>query len=219
MDAGPLPGELSARVCAGRHLSEYLVLQITGARCGRAADADPRDRAGAPAVRLHAHLDHAATRRVARTTRSACTASIASRACRCACARAARSGLSLHRGVVPPASGRESAVEHGLRARPARDRPGVSGLDGDRSVESRECADGGQRRAHRPERRRCARGVVRASPAAEGDHRRSRHRIHVQSARRMGVPTRASPWTSFGPESPWRTRLSRASTAVFATNV
>src|SRR5688572_9135093 len=50
--AGPLPGELPARVCARPHLSEYLVLQITSSRCGGPADADPRDRAGAPAVWL-----------------------------------------------------------------------------------------------------------------------------------------------------------------------
>jgi len=31
VDARPLPGELSARLCARPHLSEYLVLQITGA--------------------------------------------------------------------------------------------------------------------------------------------------------------------------------------------
>jgi putative transposase len=59
--AGPLPGELSARLCARPHLSEYLVLQITRARCDGPADAAPRDRAGATAVRLRAHLDHAAT--------------------------------------------------------------------------------------------------------------------------------------------------------------
>jgi len=63
--AGPLPGELSARVCARPHLSEYLVLQITRPRCGGPADADPRDRTGAAAVRLRAHLGHAAPRRLA----------------------------------------------------------------------------------------------------------------------------------------------------------
>ena len=39
--AGPLPGELPARVCAGADLSEYLVLQVTGARRRGASHADP----------------------------------------------------------------------------------------------------------------------------------------------------------------------------------
>ena len=63
--AGPLSGELSARVCARPHLSEYLVLQIAGTRCLAAPHADQRDCASAAEIRLCAHLDHAATRRLA----------------------------------------------------------------------------------------------------------------------------------------------------------
>jgi putative transposase len=51
--------------------------------------------------------------------------------------------LSLHRGVVPPASGRDQAWSM-LCSRPTRHRPGLSGFDRHRSMESRECADGGQ---------------------------------------------------------------------------
>jgi putative transposase len=41
MDSRPLPGQLSARVRTGRHLSQHLVLPLAGARRVRAPDADP----------------------------------------------------------------------------------------------------------------------------------------------------------------------------------
>ena len=122
--------------------------------------------------------------------------------------------LSLHRGVVPPASGRDQAWSMDFVHDQLVTGRAFRVLDRHRSVESRECADGGQRRPDRPERRRRARGARRPV----GRCRRPSRSITAPNSRPRrwtnGPTDAGSPWISFGPESPWRTPLSRVSTAA-----
>jgi hypothetical protein len=95
--------------------------------------------------------------------------------------------LSLHRGVVPPASGRDQAwsmdfvhdqlvTGRAFRVLTVIDQWSRESV----LMEAKRVID-------RPERRRCARGVVCTAPVAQSDHRGSRHRIHLQGAGRMGL--------------------------------
>ena len=205
MDSRPLPGELSTGLCARAHLSEYLVLQVARARRLRPADADSGDRAGPPAIRLSPHLDHAAPRRLARqqeTDSPLVSPRRPAGADACATQEAAQSTA----WRTAPGEWPRSSVEHGLRPRPARHRTALPGLNGHRSMESRECPDGGQRRADRPQRRRCPRGAVLPPPAAEDHHRRSWHRIHVKGSPTNGPTNEVSPWPSSGRASLSRMR-------------
>ena len=108
MGARPLPGELSARVCARPHLSEYLVLHVASAGCVGASDAYPGDRPGAAAVRLAPHWimlrregwpDN--KKRIHRLYRRE-GLQVRMRARR-------KKRLSRHRGSVPPPNGRDQA--------------------------------------------------------------------------------------------------------------
>lgn len=93
-------GELPSRLCAGRDHSQHVVLPVPSARRVVVADAYPRTRAGAPALRLHANLDSAATGVLAQHSEAA-TGCTDWRRCRCGRDRAAQEALPLHRGVVP----------------------------------------------------------------------------------------------------------------------
>ena len=61
-----------------------------------------------------------------------------------------RKRIALLRGKPQKPTGPESALEHGLRARPDARWPRVSHPHGHRSMESRECVPGGQLPAIRP---------------------------------------------------------------------
>ena len=108
MGAGPLPGELPTCVCVGSDLSEYLVLHIAGPGRLGAPHADPRDRAGRPRfgyVRIWIMLRREGwpdnKKRIHRLYRLE-GLQVRMRARR-------KKRLSLRRGVVPPASGRDQA--------------------------------------------------------------------------------------------------------------
>ena len=105
MDSRPLPGQLAARVRAGRHLSQHLILPIAGARCVRATMrirelVQARPRFGDTRIwillRREGWRDN--KKRVHRLYR------LEGLQVRLRTRRKKR--LSLHRGAVPPAAGR-----------------------------------------------------------------------------------------------------------------
>ena len=218
MDSRPLPGELSARVCAGAHLSEHLVLpdrrraMRRPCACG-SARSRRRDRGSATCA-----SGSCCGVKAGRTTRSGSTGCTASRACRCGMRARRKKRLSLHRGVVPPASGRNQdwsmdfVHDQLVTGRAFRVLTVIDQWSRESVLLEANVALTGQSVVDALE------AVVRPSPAAEGDHGRSRHRVHVQGARRMGLSTRRRAWTSSGPASPSRTRLSRVSTAACVTS-
>ncbi len=108
MDSRPLPGELSLLVCVGGHLPEYLVLLLASARRLGVTHAHPRDPAGPPTlgyVRIWIMLRREGWRdnkkRIHRLYRLE-GLQVRLRARR-------KKPLSLPRGVVPPACGRDQA--------------------------------------------------------------------------------------------------------------
>ena len=115
------------------------------------------------------------------------------------------------------ADGGESALEHGFRPQSAARWPPLPRAHCDRSVESRECVSRARFFAQRRERCGDPRSGCSASPVAQGDHGRSRHRIHVAGTGRLRGGVACSS-TSFGPGSPSRMAFASRSTAGFATN-
>ena len=188
MGARPLPGELSTRMRPRGHLSEYLVLPSAGTRRLGPPDADPRDRAGTATVRLRAPLDYVAPGRL-RDSKKRVPRLYRLEGLQVRMRARRQKRLSLHRGVVPPASGRDQAwsldfVHDQLATgRAFRVLTVIDQWSRENVLMEAKVALTGQSVVAALEALAARRPLPRVI-------RRSRHRVHLEGARRLGIPLR-----------------------------